>query len=212
MLSGLTILITAGPTYEPIDPIRFIGNYSSGKMGFALAQAATELVAGPVSLATPTGVTRLDVHTAQQMCDAVLNHVDEVDILIAAAAVADYRPVAIAKQKIKKTDESLTLNLVKNPDILATVAARANKPMLVGFAAESGQLIEHAQDKLERKQLAMIVANDITCEGMGFGADRNQVTLLTENTQEDIGPDSKYAIAKQLLDRVYQYYASHGSS
>ena len=217
MLSGVTVIITAGPTYEPIDPVRFIGNRSSGKMGFSLAQAAAEagadvvLIAGPVSLPTPEKVGRIDVQTAQQMLEAVEANLVADSIFIGAAAVADYRPAQVAKQKIKKSRESLSISLIKNPDIIQIVAQRQICRLVIGFAAESEQLIEFAKHKLRTKQLDMIIANDISNQDYGFESDYNAVTVVMPSTQEDIGPDSKYAIAKQLIQRVNQVYEARCS-
>jgi len=217
MLSGVSIVITAGPTYEPIDPVRFIGNHSSGKMGFSLAQAASELgahvclIAGPVSLPTPDLVQRIDVRTAQQMFNAVEHHLIGGSIFIGAAAVADYRPAKVATQKIKKASDTLSIELVRNPDIICYVAQQQICRLVVGFAAESEQLIDYARTKLHTKQLDMIVANDISARDYGFEVDDNRVTLITKSAQEDIGPDSKYAIAKQLIQRISQAYEARCS-
>ncbi|MBY5970121.1 bifunctional phosphopantothenoylcysteine decarboxylase/phosphopantothenate--cysteine ligase CoaBC [Halomonas denitrificans] len=180
------IVITAGPTREPLDPVRYLSNHSSGKMGFALAQAARDsgarvtLIAGPVSLPTPAGVTRMDVDTAEQMLAAAEGLVAECDIFIGCAAVADYRAAAPAEHKIKKQEgeDGLTLTLVKNPDIIATLASRHPRPLIVGFAAETRDLERYAEDKLRRKNLDMIVANDVSRAGLGFGSDRNAALLM----------------------------------
>ncbi|MBN8411864.1 bifunctional phosphopantothenoylcysteine decarboxylase/phosphopantothenate--cysteine ligase CoaBC [Halomonas cupida] len=180
------IVITAGPTREPLDPVRYLSNHSSGKMGFALAQAARDsgarvtLIAGPVSLPTPAGVTRMDVDTAEQMLAAAEGLVAECDIFIGCAAVADYRAAAPAEHKIKKQEgeDGLTLTLVKNPDIIATLASRHPRPLIVGFAAETRDLERYAKDKLRRKNLDMIVANDVSRAGLGFGSDRNAALLM----------------------------------
>ena len=180
------IVITAGPTREPLDPVRYLSNHSSGKMGFALAQAARDsgarvtLIAGPVSLPTPAGVTRKDVDTAEQMLAAAEGLVADCDIFIGCAAVADYRAAAPAEHKIKKQEgeDGLTLTLVKNPDIIATLASRHPRPLMVGFAAETRDLERYAEDKLRRKNLDMIVANDVSRAGLGFGSDRNAALLM----------------------------------
>ncbi|MBY6030291.1 bifunctional phosphopantothenoylcysteine decarboxylase/phosphopantothenate--cysteine ligase CoaBC [Halomonas denitrificans] len=180
------IVITAGPTREPLDPVRYLSNHSSGKMGFALAQAARDsgarvtLIAGPVSLPTPAGVTRMDVDTAEQMLAAAEGLVADCDIFIGCAAVADYRAAAPAEHKIKKQEgeDGLTLTLVKNPDIIATLASRHPRPLIVGFAAETRDLERYAEDKLRRKNLDMIVANDVSRAGLGFGSDRNAALLM----------------------------------
>jgi phosphopantothenoylcysteine decarboxylase/phosphopantothenate--cysteine ligase len=187
---GLTITITAGPTREPLDPVRYLSNHSSGKMGYALAAAAAalgarvRLISGPVTLPTPDGVERFDVETARDMAEAAERLADDSDLFIGCAAVADYRAEAAAEHKIKKREdeEGLTLRLVKNPDIIASVAARRPTnglgPFVVGFAAETRELETYACDKLLRKKLDMIVANDVSHTGGGFGADDNAALLL----------------------------------
>lgn len=209
---GLKILITAGPTREPIDPVRFLSNHSSGKMGFALAEAAAELgaqvtlVAGPVALPTPAGVTRLDVESALAMRDAVMAHLPGQSIFIGCAAVADYRVAEVAPQKIKKGADALTLRLVKNPDIIAEVAARPDKPFVVGFAAETEKLAEHARDKLSRKGLDLIAANDVARTGQGFNADRNALTLFWADGQLELPLTGKRELARQLLTHIVKSY------
>ena len=206
--AGRRVLVSAGPTFEDIDPVRFIGNRSSGRMGFALAEAAARrgadvtLVAGPVRLDTPHGVARVDVRSALQMRDAVLAHIDAVDVFISAAAVADFRPATLAPDKIKKSAADASLALVPNPDILAEVGARAERPLLVGFAAETEAVLEHARDKLRRKRLDFIAANRVGLPGTGFDADDNHVTLISDEASEDIGPAPKSAVADALLDRI----------
>lgn len=202
------VLITAGPTREPIDPVRYISNHSSGKMGFALARAAVDagaevtLIAGPVTLATPEHVHRVDVESAEQMYAAVQAHAAACDVFIAAAAVADYRPASSADQKIKKSQEQMTLTLVRNPDIVAAVAGRAPKPFTVGFAAETEQLLEHARAKLERKNLDMIVANNVAAEGIGFNSDDNAVTVLWRNGEIAFSQRSKSQLARDLIEVI----------
>ncbi|MGM0536578.1 MAG: bifunctional phosphopantothenoylcysteine decarboxylase/phosphopantothenate--cysteine ligase CoaBC [Pseudomonadota bacterium] len=185
---GLTVTITAGPTREALDPVRYLSNHSSGKMGFALAAAAAalgarvRLISGPVGLPTPAGVERTDVETAREMHEAAQRLAAESDIFIGCAAVADYRAETAADHKIKKVEgeEGLTLRLVKNPDIIAAVAAlpEAQRPLVVGFAAETRELEAYARDKLTRKGLDMIVANDVARAGLGFGSDDNAALLL----------------------------------
>ena len=185
-LSGQHVVITAGPTRELIDPVRYVSNFSTGKMGFALAQAAVEagakvtLIAGPVNLPTPDRVNRIDVISASDMLKAVESVVPSTTLFIASAAVADFRPATSADQKIKKTrdSETMTLEMVKNPDILATVANADNAPFTVGFAAETEDLIPHARDKLMRKGINMIVVNDVSREDIGFASNTNEVTVL----------------------------------
>ncbi|HSP32269.1 MAG TPA: bifunctional phosphopantothenoylcysteine decarboxylase/phosphopantothenate--cysteine ligase CoaBC [Halomonas sp.] len=182
------IVITAGPTREPLDPVRYISNHSSGKMGFALAAAAVAegakvtLISGPVNLATPLGVTRIDVESAKQMHAEAQHLAPQAALFIGCAAVADYRAAAAAEHKLKKQDDSdtLTLTLVKNPDIIASVAAlpAEQRPLVVGFAAETQEIERYARDKLQRKGLDMIVANDVSQTGLGFGSDQNAAWLL----------------------------------
>ena len=212
-LCGRTILVTAGGTQEPIDPVRFIGNRSSGKMGYAVAQAARDrgaaviLVSGPSSLPVPVGVTSYPVRTAQEMAQAVLDLVPQCDALIMAAAVADYRPRNFVDQKIKKESHTdLEIALVRNPDILAEVARwreGRHLPVVIGFAAETQDLIDHAQEKLQRKRLDLIVANDVSAAGSGFGTDTNQVTLISAGSAAESLPLlSKHEVAHRILDRL----------
>ncbi len=206
-LAGQHVVITAGPTREAIDPVRYISNHSSGKMGFALAEAAiaagakVTLIAGPVNLATPERCERIDVVSAQNMLDASLQLISDADIFIATAAVADYRPINPADQKVKKTPsrEEFTLHLVENPDILATVANHADRPFCVGFAAETQQVEDYARAKLAKKNLNMIVANDVSDPSIGFNSDNNKVTLIDQTSSTSIGPLSKRALADKLI-------------
>lgn len=207
-LAGKKVVITAGPTREAIDPVRFITNHSSGKMGFALARAAAEagatvtLVAGPVTLPTPDHVARIDVTSALEMFDATLREAATADIVISSAAVADYRPAETATQKIKKSGETHQLALVRNPDIIAAVGKLSPKPFLVGFAAETEKLEEHARGKLEAKNLDMIVANDVSAPGIGFHSDNNAVTVLEKNSTVSIPECSKALLAQQLIEMI----------
>lgn len=208
-LQGQRVLITAAGTREPIDPVRYIGNRSSGKMGYALAAAAAKrgaeviLVSGPASLPVPAGVTIKRVETAAQMQAAVLAEFDTVNIVIKAAAVADYRPELMAEQKIKKTGDTLTINLVKNPDILLDLGKRKKQQLLIGFAAETQDLITHAQEKLLKKNLDMIVANDVTLPGAGFNVDTNIVRIIHKNGDIEALPQlSKQQIAEILIDKI----------
>ncbi|MBM4197471.1 MAG: bifunctional phosphopantothenoylcysteine decarboxylase/phosphopantothenate--cysteine ligase CoaBC [Gammaproteobacteria bacterium] len=211
LLAGLHVLVTAGPTREPIDPVRFLSNRSSGKMGFAVAEAAAAagarvtLVAGAVSLPTPAAVERIDVESAAQMNDAVMSRAQRTDIYIGAAAVADYRPVSAPSQKIKKNSDSLDLHLVKCPDILAGVAALDNGPFTVGFAAETERLEEYALDKLRRKGLGMIVAN-LVGDNIGFDRDDNSAMIFWPGGQEDICCMSKADMAAVIIARVADRY------
>jgi len=203
---GKRLLITAGPTYEDIDPVRFIGNRSSGKMGFALAQAASEqgahvtLVAGPVSLQTPEGVTRINVRSASEMFEVVKHHYAQVDLMIGAAAVADYRLNQVEEHKFKKSADkaSLKLELVNNPDIIAWVAQQQDKPFVVGFAAETQQLEEYAYTKLVQKGLDRICANQVG-NGLGFEVDTHQFILMGQETRKTLGPLPKLSLAHVLL-------------
>ena len=205
-LAGRKLVVSAGGTQEPIDPVRYVGNYSSGKMGYAIAEAARDrgavvtLVSAPVALAVPYGVELVAVKTAEEMRDAVVARCADADALIMAAAVADYRPVAAAEQKIKRSPAERTLELVPTPDILAEVKGDLVR---VGFAAESQELEKNAADKLARKGLDLIVANDITAPGSGFGTDTNQVTIIDKSgTSETLPLLSKYEVAQRILDRV----------
>ncbi len=212
-LTGQTFLISAGPTYEDIDPVRFIGNRSSGRMGFAIAEAASRagasvtLIAGPVTLATPPGVTRVDVRSARQMHDAVLAHAVHNDVFVAAAAVGDFRPLAIAPHKLKKTrSASLELSLMQNPDILADVAALPQRPFVVGFAAETEHVEAHAQAKLERKRLDLIAANQVGVD-QGFERCDNALLLLWPGGREELARADKHELARRLLARIAQLRA-----
>lgn len=216
--SGLCITITAGPTREALDPVRYLSNHSSGKMGYALAATAAklgarvQLVSGPVELPAPAGVTRIAVNTALDMQAACENLRAETDLFIACAAVADYRAEAIAGQKIKKQGDQdrLTLQLIKNPDILAGMAQGSPRPFCVGFAAETQQVEDYAQDKLRRKQLDAIVANDVSQPGIGFGSDDNRVSLLLRRGDRiethHLPQNTKQALAHQLLIQLLAFY------
>ena len=205
-LAGKRLLITAGPTREAIDPVRYISNHSSGKMAYALATeaaaagATVTLISGPVALSTPDRVQRIDVVSAQEMLDAVMARVSDCDVFIGVAAVADYRPVEVMPQKLKKSAESMTLQLQRNPDIIATVAglapAQGKRPFTVGFAAETENIEAFGQDKRERKQLDLLFANDATAT---MGSDSIQATALWPGGRAPLGPGSKNAIARQML-------------
>jgi phosphopantothenoylcysteine decarboxylase/phosphopantothenate--cysteine ligase len=204
-LSGRHVVITAGPTFEDIDPVRFIGNRSSGRMGFAVARAAREagarvtLVAGPVHLETPAGVERRDVRSALQMRDEALELARSADVFISVAAVADYRPAEIAGQKIKKGLPQQKIQLVSNPDIVAEVAALPDRPLTVGFAAETENLKAHALEKLSGKRLDMIAANRVGEQGSGFESEDNELVLFTPDGEQDLGRGSKQHLARQLI-------------
>lgn len=207
-LAGLRIVVSAGPTFEDIDPVRYLGNRSSGKMGFALAAAAARrgaqvvLVAGPVHLATPQGVQRVDVRSAAQLREAVFAALP-ADVYIGAAAVADYAPRAIADNKIKKSSDTLTLELVRTSDTLAEVAASPSRPRcVVGFAAETQNVEAHARDKLRRKHLDLIAANHVGVPGSGFESDDNALTVYAADASHALGPAPKTRLADELLTLI----------
>jgi phosphopantothenoylcysteine decarboxylase/phosphopantothenate--cysteine ligase len=216
-LDGLHVVIDAGPTYEDIDPVRFLGNRSSGKMGFAVAEAAAQagadvtLVAGPVALSTPPGVARrVDVRSARQMRDAVMRAVDGADIFIAAAAVADWRVADYSARKIKKgAGGTPVLELVENPDILAEVAARDPRPFVVGFAAETDHVLEHAREKLVRKKLDLLAANHVD-ETIGIGTDDNALELIWADGSESLPRAPKPELARALVARIAAHYRARG--
>ena len=208
-LDGKTVLITAGPTYEAIDPVRFIGNHSSGKMGFSLAEEAVRrgakviLISGPTSQKTST--KNIEIHritSAKEMYEQVFKYYEKVDIAIASAAVADYAPKIVAKEKIKKSEEEFTIELVKNPDILKTMGEKKTHQFLVGFALETQNEEENAKSKLQKKNLDMIVLNSLRDEGAGFQKDTNKVKILTHSEQKEFSLKSKDEVAKDILDFV----------
>jgi phosphopantothenoylcysteine decarboxylase/phosphopantothenate--cysteine ligase len=209
LLAGQRLLITAGPTFEPIDPVRGITNLSSGKMGFAIARAAREagaevtLVAGPVHLPTPRGVRRIDVQTAQQMFDAVVPSAAQYSVFVATAAVADWRPASLSDQKIKKNGSKVapTFELTENPDILAAVARLPKRPYCVGFAAESHDLLKHAREKLSRKNVPLIVGN---LGPATFGRDDNALVLVDAQGHRDIPQADKLTLARALVIEIAQ--------
>jgi len=213
LLSGKRVLITAGPTFEAIDPVRGITNLSSGKMGFAIARAAQEagaevtLVAGPVHLPTPVGVKRIDVKNAQQMHDAVLPLAPGHHVFVATAAVADWRPATLSDQKIKKDGkkQAPSFELAENPDILAAVARLPERPYCVGFAAESHDLLKHAREKLERKNVPLIVGN---LGPATFGRDDNALLLVDAHGQRELPTASKRALARELVREIAQRLSS----
>ena len=216
-LAGRRVLITAGPTRERIDPVRFVSNRSSGKMGFAVAQAAREagatvvLVAGPVSLPTPAGVARIDVESAADMLAAVLRELPGTDIFISTAAVADYRPARAAEQKIKKTAESLELAMERTTDVLATVAARADRPYAVGFAAETESVEQNARTKLMKKNLDMIAANEVGHD-KAFDCDDNQLIVLSRNGRHELLRAGKLTLARGLIALIEQDLAARAAA
>ena len=214
LLDGRRVVITAGPTREALDPVRYISNHSSGKMGYALAQAAvdagarTTLVSGPVTLPAPDHVRVLQVESACEMLNTCLELLPECDIFIACAAVADYRPGAVAQQKIKKGPDEINLKLVRNPDIVATVAAGRERPFTVGFAAETHELLKHAREKMLRKGLDMIVANDVSDKSIGFNSDNNEATVLWPDGEQVLALSGKGAMARQIIQLIAQRLAS----
>lgn len=212
-LNGQCVMITAGPTREAIDPVRYLSNHSSGKMGYALAQAAAEagarviLVSGPVALNAPPGCERISAQSAQQMHDAVMQRISGVDIFIGCAAVSDYRPAVCEDQKIKKTDsDKLTLTLIKNPDILGDVGALADPPFTLGFAAETQQIKQYAQRKLAAKKLDMIAANDVSKQNIGFNSDINALSVYWETGEAVLPVADKLHLARQLIELVAEKY------
>ncbi|MCM2131685.1 bifunctional phosphopantothenoylcysteine decarboxylase/phosphopantothenate--cysteine ligase CoaBC [Larsenimonas rhizosphaerae] len=224
-LAGLRVVLTAGPTREAVDPVRYLSNHSSGKMGFSLALAARRrgadvtLITGPVALPTPEGVHRQDVESAVDMLHAAEQCIDHADIFIGCAAVADFRLEHPAEHKLKKRpdEDTLTLTLVKNPDIIATLAHRANAPFMVGFAAETRNVTHYAEDKLIRKRLDLVVANDVSREGLGFGSDDNAVTLHWQESgrhcHQALPTADKLTLAHGILDHLLvRFHATHPAS
>ena len=216
-LDGIRMIVTAGPTRENIDPVRYISNYSSGKMGYAVAQAAHErgadvlLISGPVELEGPDGVRLIRTSTAEEMEEAVLGNFENCDMVIMAAAVADYRPAEVSGTKIKKNDDEMVLRLRKNPDILKKLGTIKGNRTLVGFSAETDNLAENAAKKLESKNLDMIVANDVTMEGAGFGTDTNIVRMIKRDGTVVVLPlMSKLSVAHRILDEVRGMAAGSG--
>lgn len=217
ILKGLNIMITAGPTREALDPVRYITNHSSGKMGYALAKAAKEfgasvtLVTGPVNLNPPEGVNTIQIQSAQDMLDACLESVGAQHIFIACAAVADFRLAEVPQHKVKKKEDEdgLTLTFEKNPDILKTVAGLQSPPFTLGFAAETQDVEKYATDKLKRKKLDMIAANDVSSSELGFNSDRNALTVITRDKRIKLAPDSKDSLAVELLKLLEQEYRLH---
>ena len=225
-LDGMKVLVSAGPTWEPVDPVRFLGNRSSGKMGYAVARAAAQrgarvtLISGPVGLEAPAGVERISVETARELRDAILSRWEAQDAVVMAAAVADYRPAMPQQKKIgkRKAGEAMKIELLANPDILAEMGStrRGKKPLLVGFAAETaennnGALVTAAKEKLKAKKCDLVVANDVTEQGAGFSVDTNRVVLVAADGAEPVvvGPASKDDVAHALLDRVRSLVQTH---
>lgn len=209
ILKGKKVLITAGPTREDIDPVRYFSNHSSGKMGFEIAKAAflagaeVTLIAGPVSIHTVDSIKRINVISAMAMHQQVLDHIGDQDVFIGCAAVADYRVCEVAQQKIKKNDQQLVLTMVENPDIIASVSELDNKPFCVGFAAETNNVIENARKKLVRKKLDMICANDVSENDIGFNCNDNKLTIITADGElTELEKASKKILAVQLVNLI----------
>ncbi len=214
VLARKKVVITAGPTQEALDPVRYISNHSSGKMGYMIAKAAQQmgatvvLISGPCSLPIPYGVTRVNTNSAEKMLAASLVASENADLFIACAAVADYRPISTAEQKIKKNDETMSVELTRNPDILATVANLANRPFTIGFAAETQDVERYALDKLTRKNLDMIAANNVAIEGQGFSSDKNALTVYWEEGKHELPLNNKEELAKDLVQFIAKHYQS----
>ena len=209
ILAGKTITITAGPTREPLDPVRFISNHSSGKMGYALAEAAlllganVNLISGPVTIKAPIGANLINIESAEQLLNEALVYAPQSDAFIGCAAVADYRAGEVATQKMKKQGDELTLTLVKNPDVIAAVAnIEKNRPYTVGFAAETQNVESYAKGKLVNKNLDMICANDVSQSGLGFNSDQNALTLYWQNKQLELPVSSKSTIALKVIEQL----------
>jgi len=206
-LAGKTVMVTAGPTREAIDPVRYISNHSSGKMGYALAEAAvaagakTILVSGPTAIKFPERAEIIEVESALEMHEAVMSRLSQVDIFIGAAAVADYRPARVEKGKIKKSEGALSLSFVENPDIIAHVA-KESKVYTVGFAAETSNIVNYARKKLLVKNLDMVIANDVASEGIGFNSDNNAVVVIERERQSDFEETSKAQLARDLIQLI----------
>ncbi|MFV1997232.1 MAG: bifunctional phosphopantothenoylcysteine decarboxylase/phosphopantothenate--cysteine ligase CoaBC [Acidiferrobacterales bacterium] len=207
-LAGLCVTVTAGPTWEGIDPVRGITNRSSGKMGYAVAEAAVEagarvvLISGPTSLAAPDRTRRVNISSAEQMIQTVMDNIEQTDIFIGVAAVADYRPKVPAQDKIKKNAPTLTLELVRNPDILASVAARSDAPFTVGFAAETNDVLENARQKLHDKGVDLIAANQVGQVDKGFDAEHNALTLIDKEGTTELGEQTKTKLARKLIQQI----------
>jgi phosphopantothenoylcysteine decarboxylase/phosphopantothenate--cysteine ligase len=212
LLQGKRVIVTAGPTREDLDPVRFISNRSSGRMGYAIAEAARDagaeviLISGPVNLTAPFGIERIQIYSAQDLLNAVMMHVNSEDIFISAAAVADYRAACVAAQKMKKKHDELSIALEKTPDILNTVAHLPHPPFTVGFAAETQTVSNYARDKLQRKKLDMIAANLVGVEGTGFDSLENALTVIWADGEVELPRNTKTRLAQQLLEIIWQRY------
>jgi len=217
LLAGKTVMVTAGPTREAIDPVRYISNRSSGKMGYRVAEAARDaganviLISGPVSLSRPTGMDFIDIVSAEQLLDAARNNIDVVDIFIAVAAVADYQPQQVSENKIKKSDANMSIDLVKSPDTLAVISALPKRPFCVGFAAETEKVKEYARAKLSRKNLDMIVANKVG-DNLGFDCDDNSVVVLWRTGEKTFPTTTKSTLAVELIELVSEHYKKSADS
>ena len=211
-LAGISLVITAGPTREAIDPVRYISNHSSGKMGYAIAEAARDagalvtLISGPVNIPPVKGIETRHVVSAEEMLKATLATTEQCQIFIATAAVADYRPAEIADQKIKKSDEEISIPLMKNPDILASVAASDTAPFCIGFAAETQNIEQYARDKMSRKKLSMIIANDVSRSDIGFNSNDNAVKVFMPRGKKEFGVMSKTNLARHLVKLIADEY------
>ncbi len=219
LLSGINVLITSGPTWEMLDPVRIITNQSSGKMGHAVASAANcagakvTLITGPTLLSTPTGIQTHRVTSALEMLNKVEEEVSDADIFIAVAAVSDYRPKQVLPRKLKKHAATMTIELIRNPDILSTVASSDSSPFTVGFAAETDNVIEEARKKIKLKNIDVIVVNRVGTHDCPFGKDDNQLTLIDRETELEMGRDSKTALAQHLISEISsRYHAKHSNS
>lgn len=212
ILQNVNVVITAGPTREPLDPVRFISNRSSGKMGYALAAAAANaganvtLISGPVRQIAPASIKLLEVETAQQMYDAVMSNIAQADIFIGTAAVADYKPATVQERKIKKQHDSSVIELIRNPDIIASVAKLPTKPFTVGFAAETDDLAAYAIEKLHSKNLDMIAANWVGREDGGFDSNHNALQVYWPDGQQNLPMTDKQQLAEQLLNLITQHF------
>lgn len=212
LLAGINLVVTAGPTREAIDPVRYISNHSSGKMGYAIAEAARDagarvtLISGPVNLPAPERITLKQINSARDMLDEALAQMGECQVFIAAAAVADYRPLTAANQKIKKSGDQIDITMIKNPDVVATVAHHEQRPFTVGFAAETQAVEDYARGKLTNKNLDMIVANDVSREDIGFNSDNNAATAIWQEGQQSFDSMSKHTMARQLIELIAMRY------
>lgn len=217
LLAGKTVMVTAGPTREAIDPVRYISNRSSGKMGYSVAEAARDaganviLISGPVNLPRPAGVDIIDIVSADQLLDAARKNIDGVDIFIAAAAVADYQPQQVSANKIKKSNAQMSIDLVKSPDTLAEISALPQRPFCVGFAAETEKVKEYARAKLSRKKLDMIVANKVG-DNLGFDCDDNSVVVLWRSGEKKFPTTAKSSLAVELIKLVSEHYKKNADN